>query len=442
MRPPTREYWIQIEGRDDRGWEMVPNAIDRMHGGYHTRYVERVLKYRRYKPPERGGRGPWEEPDDRKVNPWDLNELNPSMTDGSIPGPTLECSVGESGVGEDIVIHFRNDDQRTLPFSHRCHSMHPHGILFPTKYDGSYPLSPPDDPSSAAGSDEFDPDNRIENDADIRALWHRAGTMGAYKQGDRVPPGGTFTYRWRTHGNRNTAGVWLYHDHSIHDADNVRMGAIGFLVIHDGEDEEDIFIDYDTDPETFAAYLPDSSPAGDAAYLDERDPNVKRLRKPPEAAQYLQLYHELATPIVRDGNVSLQSVGMAINGRTFLGSAPTLIAGAETKMRFGVGAMNENTFHTFHIHGHRWILKRHGEYVSQLEDTRILGPAESFHFTIQQGSSLGPPTHGNGVLGEWHMHCHVLGHMMPGGMMGSLLVIDDTNPRLGDVLQSGMSHSH
>jgi plastocyanin len=92
--------------------------------------------------------------------------------------------------------------------------------------------------------------------------------------------------------------------------------------------------------------------------------------------------------------------------------------------------------HTFHLHGHRWVIpgpdgtdpgtiqnSPQVRAVSQFEDTRIFGPANSFAFTIQQdqGSFMGafPGT----AFGEWHMHCHVLSHMMS-GMMGSLLVVN------------------
>ena len=100
-------------------------------------------------------------------------------------------------------------------------------------------------------------------------------------------------------------------------------------------------------------------------------------------------------------------------------------------------------FHTFHIHGHRWILPgpvgttlatiqtspQHSP-VSQFEDTRAFGPANSFVFTIDEDSGLPsffraePSVEPSPLptLGEWHMHCHVLDHMMQ-GMMGSLLVV-------------------
>ena len=68
--------------------------------------------------------------------------------------------------------------------------------------------------------------------------------------------------------------------------------------------------------------------------------------------------------------------------------------------------------------------------VSQFEDTRVFGPANSFFFTIHESTSfMGAPPEplpgGStipGPVGEWHLHCHVLGHMM-GGMMGSLLIV-------------------
>ena len=63
--------------------------------------------------------------------------------------------------------------------------------------------------------------------------------------------------------------------------------------------------------------------------------------------------------------------------------------------------------------------------MSQFEDTRTFGPANSFVFTIDEpsGSFMRAAVPGpDQALGEWHMHCHVLDHMMS-GMMGSLLIV-------------------
>ena len=233
-----------------------------------------------------------------------------------------------------------------------------------------------------------------------------------YKRGDRVPAGGTFTYRWSTRGWDSTAGVWLYHDHSVRDHHNVLMGAIGMIVIHDPNDPDDVFIDIDREPDKALKHLPNETLIG-TPVLDGR------YVPPPSRALYLQLYHEIA------------GGGMAINGRKYLGNTPTLIGGPNTLMKFGLAAMNDETFHTFHLHGHRWTRQpvriraktnARSRMDRHFEDTRIFGPAESFQFSVRQGGHTGASPDGRGK-GEWHMHCHVLKHMM-NGMMGSLLVVE------------------
>jgi plastocyanin len=131
----------------------------------------------------------------------------------------------------------------------------------------------------------------------------------------------------------------------------------------------------------------------------------------------------------------------AINGRQYLGSTPTLVSGPETKMRFGVAGIGSG-MHTFHLHGHRWAVAGPDgtdpatiqgsplvRAISQFEDTRIFGPANSFVFTIQQGGGSFMGAFPGTAFGEWHLHCHVLSHMMS-GMMGSLLVVHGGSPVL------------
>jgi plastocyanin/FtsP/CotA-like multicopper oxidase with cupredoxin domain len=556
----TIEYWIQLENHP---WDTSPHNIDRITGldmkettgkdpvdvtlkspgtgitKTRKMYnplrdsegkVKDALILRRYKPPAQPNQSDaWTVPDDRKVNPWDLNELDPTDngTMGTIPGPVIECNVGDS-----VIVHFRNLDMRThlvtkqicidfpFPFGgtnkicfpfpvaepveieKRVHSLHPHGFVFKATSDGAYPLSPPDIDQPVAGGPGLGPDEV--------ALWEDVpGFSGTRKKGDRVPPGGTFIYRWNTIGWPSTSNVWLYHDHSICDMENVELGAIGIIVIHnpaDTQQEVDIRAGDPNDPSKLdPAFLPDGSPNGspinlvcfpfpgiefpvlphdleglglrhgdvpghghaalpaasqpapatgkkppkeDAEgkkpvlermikrgdFLFELDEKLEVIRQlclrrydtPPSKALYLQLFHTL------DG-VS----GMIINGRTFMGNTPTMVAGRETRMRFGVVGMGSEV-HTFHIHGHRWILpgpqgntpgaiqsSAQVQAVTQFEDTRIFGPANSFAFTIDGKSGSFMRAGGPGPddsVGEWHMHCHFLNHMMM-GMMGSLLIV-------------------
>jgi plastocyanin len=508
------EYWIQIENRP---WDLSPHNLDRMTGQnmqvLTTRAPETVtlasvvpatpprmvtmynplrdsggavidaLILRRYCPPTQpDGSDAWTVPDDRKVNPWDLNEHNPGETGtmGTIPGPVIECQVGD-----EVVVHFRNGDGRAgASVLTRTHSLHPHGFVFEATSDGAYPLTPVD-PTQPVGVEA--------------AAWVGVGVTGQFKQGDRVPPDATFTYTWKTLGWPTTAGVWLYHDHSICDMDSVELGAIGIIVIHNPADqfnEVDIRLDPNDpvdptqpdpalvpggsangSPTTLRCFpfpeppfvLPgllgqlgvaaDHAHAGAAADQHDDGEHHEGGEEPPvlsrsltfgpavvELTEGLDLLHQFCLPIYRTPPYkmlilqlyhSLKNAGMVINGRKYLGNTPTILAGRDTRMRFGVVGMGSDA-HTFHLHGHRWILpgpdgndpgsiqgSPQNHPVSQFEDVRMFGPANSFAFTIdgQAGSFMragGPSS--DDSLGEWHMHCHVLNHMMT-GMMGSLLIV-------------------
>src|SRR5262245_34731440 len=171
-----QDYWLQIENHP---WDVAPNGLDRHSGATFTRDANGMFKpisgdaliVRRYT-------ANWAAPADQPLNAWDINELHPSLTQGSVPGATIEAKVGD-----DVFIHFRNNDQRAgLTPARRTHSLHAHGLHHGPLSDGTYPLSPPDP------------------------------TQGN-KQGDRVAPGSDFTYQYNVL-HASTAGLWVYHDAS------------------------------------------------------------------------------------------------------------------------------------------------------------------------------------------------------------------------------------
>jgi FtsP/CotA-like multicopper oxidase with cupredoxin domain len=77
-----------------------------------------------------------------------------------------------------------------------------------------------------------------------------------------------------------------------------------------------------------------------------------------------------------------------------------------------------NSFHTFHLHAHRWADNRTGMLdgpndPSLVIDTKDLNPGSSFGFQVIAGEGVGP--------GVWMYHCHVQFHS-DGGMAGVFLV--------------------
>ena len=96
---------------------------------------------------------------------------------------------------------------------------------------------------------------------------------------------------------------------------------------------------------------------------------------------------------------------------------PMLVANQGQRVEFEIIDHGDN-FHTFHLHGHRWVNNRTGlptglDDASQVIDTRTIGPAESFGFQVVAGEGVGP--------GAWMYHCHVQNHSDM-GMTGIFLV--------------------
>jgi hypothetical protein len=281
----TKEYWLQLENVP---WDVSPLGVDRMTGlplskapgGAHRATSQQTLAVRRYTES-------WSRAVDEPINPWDLTELSPVQTGGSFPGALLEAKVADQ-----IVVHYRNMDQRSgIPDFERIHSLHAHGVQRAALYDGAYPLSPPD------------PDQ-------------------AGRRGDRVAPEESFTYRWSC-PQRAAAGAWLIRDGGPAAARSAALGALAVALIRaPGEQRPDL-------PAT-ALRQP-----GDTAT------RFAAIPQPPKRGEYVLLFHQLP------------GVGLCLNGRQALGNTPTLVAGMGTRM--AIHCLNAaNIPVTVHVHGHRW----------------------------------------------------------------------------------------
>jgi hypothetical protein len=153
-----REYWIQAE---TVRWNITPTRRDEWHNrrvsgrNVFTAYVYRLM--------------------------------TPGFADyasgPSMPGPTLSAEVGDV-----LVAHFRNADERL----NQAVTMHPHGVKYNPEYDGAY--------------------------------------MGEYtRAGGFIAPGESFTYQWEC--TPDSVGVWPYHDHGPNHTLNTVRGLFGTIVV-------------------------------------------------------------------------------------------------------------------------------------------------------------------------------------------------------------------
>ena len=161
-------------------------------------------------------------------------------------------------------------------------------------------------------------------------------------KGGRVLPGQSFTYELTA--GEGSAGVWPYHDHSTSMEDSIAGGMYGAISIAGRRERR-------PDREYLVAFAP---------------------------------WHGFQT----------------INGRAFIGNTPVFESRVGETVQWDVIAMGDE-FHTFHVHGHKWRTE-----AGTPEDTRGLGPAESFRVRWKEDAP-----------GTWLYHCHVETHMAQ-GMIG------------------------
>ena len=181
----------------------------------------------------------------------------------------------------------------------------------------------------------------------FHGVHYKPSSDGAYVPGfsgrdGNVKPGQTYTYR--LDAGEDSAGVWPYHDHSPSMMESIDGGMYGMLSI------------------------------------------LGRNEQAPD--------HEFEVVLAAMGEF------MTIDGRAFVGNTPVFRAKVGDLVQWDVMALGSD-FHTFHVHGHRWLTS--GKVA---RDTQTVGPAESYRIRWQENAP-----------GTWLYHCHVEDHMMR-GMIG------------------------
>jgi manganese oxidase len=226
---------------------------------------------------------------------------------GQVPGPRIDVDLGD-----DIEIVLRNE--LSVPTS-----LHPHGLILPNAMDGVPGLTQ-----------------------------------------DSVLPGEEFVYAFEA----QPAGSHMYHSH-FDSANQVPMGLLGALIIHDPDDP----------------------------WTDEVD-------------------HDYVM-ILNDG-----PLGYTLNGKGFPATEPLVVERGETvRVRY----MNEGLqIHPMHLHGiPQTIVARDGHplEVPYVEDNVLISPGDRIDVIVEATEP-----------GAWAWHCHILTHAEgPDGMFGMVtaLIVED-----------------
>jgi len=208
---------------------------------------------------------------------------------------------------------------------------------------------------------------KIEDDGTVKAM-NKAVDSAAF-------PGKPYTYTWTA--SKGTAGTWPYHDHTF---GNPMIGA--------------------EDKGLYGAVIVNPASKKVKALIDGEITNVNIDDIDRE---YMLWMHETT--------FWGQEITNILDGKqTPLWTNPTIGARKGEKVRFHIIGMG-TAFHTFHLHGHRWL----DPGTTNIIDTVNIGPIYRHSFIIKAGEGVG--------TGHWHYHCHVIQHMQS-GMMGSFLVVE------------------
>ena len=206
----------------------------------------------------------------------------------------------------------------------------------------------------------------IESDGTVRAMNKAVDSVAL--------PGKPYTYKWTA--AKGTAGTWPYHDHTF---GNPMIGA--------------------EDKGLFGAVIVNPANRKVKAMIDGEivDVSIDEIDR-----EFILWMHETT--------FWGQEVTNILDGKqTPLWTNPTVGARLGEKVRFHIIGMG-TAFHTFHLHGHRWLAPG----TTNVIDTANIGPIYRHTFLLQAGEGVG--------AGHWHYHCHVVQHMQS-GMMGSFLVV-------------------
>jgi manganese oxidase len=181
-----------------------------------------------------------------------------------------------------------------------------------------------------------------------------------------VMPGETKTYEW----DALYAGTFPYHDHGD-ESKGVTLGLFGAVIVH----------------------APDETPANEHLVVLSDFDQSEYLQLPGVADPVTGEFPDAGT--YHGGHQYMHT----FNGKAYEDAIPPFIGKVGERQRWRIVSIGRE-FHTFHIHGHRWL-----DASGVLTDNILLGPGSYATFEFMEDNP-----------GSWLVHCHVPDHM-EGGMM-------------------------
>lgn len=301
-----------------------------------------------------------------KTDPLIAADINEPGADRRIPGAMIYTKPGER-----LYIHVLNSDEEPR-------SLHLHGLHYGVDSDGSWPFGTHQDDGNRS---------------------------------DAICPGKQWCYVYDV--KEDAVGAWPFHDHHMDIEEVVNRGLFGGLVVRDphckkadlevpiflhrlvGKNDTSLFDSGTLNPgDTFSFIFSDE---GMFEYYCQFHPmqGIVRVTAGGPASATVNIldapprFEQDDVTIRPGGTVTWNHVGtqphtvtdrsgaglesMCINGRTFVGNTPTIVAKSGKLIRWYVFNLDFGAlWHNFHLHGQRW------RWGSENVDTRSLGPAESF----------------------------------------------------------------
>ena len=301
-----------------------------------------------------------------KTDPLIAADINEPGADRRIPGAMIYTKPGER-----LYIHVLNTDEEPR-------SLHLHGLQYGVDSDGSWPFGV------------------HQNDGN---------------RSDAICPGKQWCYVYDV--KEDAIGAWPFHDHHMDIEEVVNRGLFGGLVVRDphckkadlevpiflhrlvGKNDTTLFDSGTLNQlDSFFFIFPDEGmfeyycqfhPMQGIVRVTAGGPasaSVNILDAPPRFEQDdvtirpggMVTWNHVGTQphtVTDRSGAGLES--MCINGRTFVGNTPTIVAKSGKLIRWYVFNLDLGAlWHNFHLHGQRW------KWGNENVDTRSLGPAESF----------------------------------------------------------------